>query len=375
MELSNEDFLRLNVLLANQVQAIRIDETNMIVYALCERGEAKVQLHPNCRDEHYLRQVRDWFSSQILGIPKGYPGFLKHWNRMGQLKDASLEQLLKLGEAEALVAVVNAPGLTPELARRAWWVRADSDNARSMLKRETIVQSEIGKVLANYLVEYLPFEEEAIHIIDSVRLVLQDHLINAATKQHLWQRKRTKDAYLVGFLWAHPDNLPDLLPERYDAPAIQARLRPFQHHPLAGQLVRITSRAGQTFLNTCEQVLRQPSNQEVVNAVFEILAKYFESIRPLTYGDDLNIMTLLTQATSDKTSVEQREILAVMPELQETITAMLVLSGLGYSVLRPVFSRTTATGSLMRKKLAPIIEPLLAQLAILQQGAKHDSLD
>ena len=48
MDLSPEDSLRLNVLLANQPQAIRINESSMIVYGLSDQGEAKVQLNPNC---------------------------------------------------------------------------------------------------------------------------------------------------------------------------------------------------------------------------------------------------------------------------------------------------------------------------------------
>ncbi|MGD8712367.1 MAG: sulfur reduction protein DsrS, partial [Thiohalophilus sp.] len=50
MELSNEDALRLNVLLNQNLQAIRIDESKMIVYGLSEKGEASVSLNPNCRD-------------------------------------------------------------------------------------------------------------------------------------------------------------------------------------------------------------------------------------------------------------------------------------------------------------------------------------
>ena len=39
MDLSSEDALRLNVLLANKPQAIRIDESAMVVYGLSEQGQ------------------------------------------------------------------------------------------------------------------------------------------------------------------------------------------------------------------------------------------------------------------------------------------------------------------------------------------------
>ena len=37
---------------------------------------------------------------------------------------------------------------------------------------------------------------------------------------------------------------------------------------------------------------------------------------------------------------------------------MRILSGVGYGVVRPVFRNTTAIGSLMRRKLEPVIGPL-----------------
>ena len=54
MPLSNEDSLRLNVLLAQKVSAIRIDEGKLIVYALTQKGEAKIQLNPSSRNEKYI---------------------------------------------------------------------------------------------------------------------------------------------------------------------------------------------------------------------------------------------------------------------------------------------------------------------------------
>jgi hypothetical protein len=376
MELSNEDTLRLNVLLANKVQAIRIDESKMIVYGLTSRGEAKIQLHPTCRDEQYLRQVRELISGHILGSPGGYPVYLKRWTRMGQTKDDSLEQLLMLGEPEAVVAVVHAPGLTTELARRAWWATPDSDNARSMLRNEIVAQSEFGKVLAEHLVEYLPFEEEAIDIIESIRLILQPGLIDEQTRQKIWLKGRTKNAYLVGFLWTQPEDLPNPLPARTDADQIQTDLAQLvaKENNIAKQLLKVTSGGGQTFIDTCERVLRKPSNQEVVNTLFDVIAGYFENIRPDNYDDDMNILTLIERASDfcetcqDTSSVERREVLAVLPEKQDMVRAMLILSGLRYSVLRPIFSRTDAIGSLMRKKLAPVTGQILEQFAILRNN-------
>ncbi len=46
--------------------------------------------------------------------------------------------------------------------------------------------------------------------------------------------------------------------------------------------------------------------------------------------------------------------------------AMLVLALLGEAVLNPVFSRTDAIGTVMRKKLKPLTEPIHEQINILK---------
>jgi hypothetical protein len=368
MELSNEDNLRLHVLLMNPIQALRIDESTMTVYALSHQGEAKVQLHPTCRDGLYLRRVRELISSHILGSPGGYPTYLQRWTRMGQMRDDHLEQLLMLGEPEAVVAVVHAQGLTLELARRAWWALPTAENARSMLTKPNIINSELGKQLATYLVEYLPFEEEPAILIETVRLILQSDLIDAETRQRLWIRGRSKSAYLVGFLKTLPDDLPNSDTETLST----TELTPLFtiNNPVAQQLIRLTSLSGQNFMATCERVLRKPANQDVVNSLFEAISDYFASIRPSHYDDTMDLEELITRATQlveSKECPEINAVLTVMPMLQHAVQAMLILSGLRYSIVRPVFSRTTAIGSLMRQKLLPITGPLLEQFSILRQ--------
>ena len=133
MALSDHDALCLNVLLVADVQAIRIDESNMTVYGLTDRGQASVELHPNCRSDQYLRHVREMLSEHVLDSPGGYPIYLRRWTRMGQIRDDTLARFLLLGEPEAVVAVVHAPGLTAELARRAWWAMPRAEHARRML--------------------------------------------------------------------------------------------------------------------------------------------------------------------------------------------------------------------------------------------------
>lgn len=377
MELSREDALRLNVLLAGEVHAIRIDESAMTVYGLCERGEAQIKLKPCGRNDHYLRLVRETISGHVLGSPGGYPVYLKRWTRMGQARDESLTQLLKLGEPEAVSAVVHARGLSEILARRAWWAEPSAENARSMLRRTAVVNSTLGPVLAEYLLDYLPFETEPSTTVETVRLVLQQPpLISPEIRHGIWNKAKHKTTYQVGFLLACPDDLPQPRGPRPGVQPSAARLEPLlaASNPFAQQLVRVWSASGQSFLYAAEQVLRKPADQDIVLLLFQAIASYFQSVR---MGDEpeADLETLMRQAArfcrddgdiGTKQQAALRQVLQCCPECRADLEGMLVLARLGYPAVRPVFSRTTAIGSLMRRKLESVTCHLFAYLRQLQ---------
>ncbi len=371
MELASQDNFRLNVLLANKPKAIRIDESKLIVYGLSDKGEAKVELNPTGRPEQYLRAVKELISGHILGSPGGYPVYLKRWTRMGQMRDESLEQLLMLGESEAVVAAVGSPGLTEELARRAWWAMEDADNARRMLQNLNIVASTMGPVLADYVLDYLPFETETDQQTDSVRLILQPGLLDCAKVEELWAKSGRKQAYLVGFLWALPDDLPQRLAPRGDAEALAARLDALRAagNPVAALLLRVISGAGQTYLKTVAMVLEKPPNQDVVSATFDCLREYFAALRPEA-DPNVSLPDLEAEAAAFGAGANApaavREVLAACPEAGADITAMRLLSGLGYGVIRPVLNDPTTLGSLMRRKLQPVLDPVQARIRQLR---------
>jgi len=370
-ELTNEDSFRLNVLLANKPQAIRIDESRMLVYGLTEQGEAKVPLNPTARPEPYIRAVKELISGHIMGSPGGYPLYLRRWSRMGQMRDESLEQLLMLGEPEAVVAAVCSPGLTDELARRAWWAMEDAENARRMLRNPTIVQGSMGKVLAHFLVEFLPFETETERVTESVRLVLQTGLLGEERVLELWKKSGRRQAHLVGFLQARPDGLPEQARARADLSLIREGLGGLidDGNECAILLERLLSIPGQAYLKTTASVLAKPPTQDVVQATFETVRGYFGCLRP--DGDpDLPIEDLMADARAfgDPAHAPEmvRACLDVMPDLGGDLIAARVLSGLGYGVLRPVLRDTTAIGSLMRSKLKPMMDQVLGQIEILR---------
>jgi hypothetical protein len=366
MDLSNEDSFRLNVLLANRPQAIRIDESKLIVYGLGPQGEATVRLNPNARPDQYLRLVKELISGHVLGSPGGYPIYLRRWTRMGQMRDESLEQLLLLGEPEAVVAAVCSPGLTDELARRAWWAMEDAENARRMLGNPAIVSGRMGRVLVDYLLDYLPFETESDKITESIRLILKTGLLDADRREDLWKKAARKQIYLVGFLQALPDDLPGrssprALPEPIAALAEEGNAG-------AGLLRRVYSSAGQSFIATVGTVMAKPPSQDVVTATFDLLRDYFRALRP--EGDpDLSIAELLAEAerfaTAESPDADVARLLQEIPGLAPEIAAMRVLSGVGYGLIRALALDPSVLGSLMRRKLAPVMDPLHERLRLL----------
>jgi hypothetical protein len=368
LELSSEDTLRLNVLV-NNVDAIRIDERALSVYGLSARGEAKVQLNPTGRPEQYLKAVREFLSTCALGSPGGYPVHLNRWTRMGQARDANLAKLLMLGEPEAITAVVCAPGLTEDLAQRAWWVDPSSENARRMLARESVAQAGLGKVLAEHLVEHLPFETEPRLIMDSVRLVLQPGLISDETRLRLWEKGASQHGYRIGFLEAQPDILPQPTTPRTDHAKLSNRLGMIAEkgNAPAALLLRTVGSAGQTFLAVCEQVLLHSSSQEAVVALLNALSHYFAAVR-LEDEPCQDISVILRDAAQ---VVSQHapacELLSVLPEMKRELAALYALARMDEAIVTPIFARSSASGSLMRRKIEPVVGPVLEQITVLRQ--------
>lgn len=370
MELSSEDVLRLSVLIKN-VEAVRIDENRMTVHGLSDKGEAKVVLNPTCKPERYLRLVREFLSGHALGSPGGYPVFLKRWTRMGEIKATYLKELLMLGEPEAITALARSDALTPELAHKAWWAAPTSDHARRMLERECVVRDPLGRELAGYLLEHLPFETEARTIIESVRLILQPGLIDEATRLRLWEKGANKAAYRIGFLIAAPERLPG---ERDARPELAT------HHPLLNELaergnalaaffIRLLDRSGQRFLDTTLDCLQRSTDQDSVILSFAALESYFAPAR-LGAHPERDMGRLIASVERDldtaKPGSELGDLLQAVPDgLRPQLRAMLILGRSGDELLVPVFSQTDAVGTVMRRRLEPVTGPLFRELAVL----------
>lgn len=369
MQLAPEDALRINVLLSNKPLAVRINESRNVLDGLLPDRQISIQLNPSGAPDQYLKAVRSVLSEYALGTPGGYPLYLQRWTRMGTMRDESLENLLLLGEPTAVFAVVCAQGLTDELARRAWWASEEAENARRMLQTQAVVQGETGKVLARYLIEFLPFESDSEKITESVRMALQPGLLSTDEVATLWKKSARKGANLVGFLQARSDDLPQDGQALSLSPEVVGVLERLHGdgNPLAQLLVWISGAAGQVFLETLLRVLSKPNSQDVVEAALNALADRLAAARPEGDPDlDWDTLVMESEASLDEFEPAAR-CLKECAALQARVLALRILAGARYGVLRPVFKKSDAIGSLMRRQLEPVLEPLMARIELLRR--------
>jgi len=277
LELSNEDSLRLNVLVMN-VEAVRIDERSMAVYGLSARGEARcnsirrtvrsycARCASSCLRTHSDRRAA---IRCTLTAGRAWPG-----------ARPNLAKLLMLGENRGhrgRACVRRAHG--GDCALRVW-VDPSSENARRMLARECVVQSDMAGI------GRLPHRTPAVR-----KRTARHHRYGATRAASRADRAGCTSApvgegaaqsvYRIGFLEAEPDSLPQPLPARADLETLRPALTKFaaSNNPLALLLLRTLDSPGQTFAATCEQVLHKLSSQEAVVAVLNALSRYFLSVR------------------------------------------------------------------------------------------------
>lgn len=355
-ELSPEDELRLNVLFTTELKAVRIDESNMTLWAKTPDGEASVPLKPNDRTDRYLKRVREQLCGHALGSPGGYPVHLTRWTRQGQtgLSAQHLKQLLLIAEEEAVVAVVHSPALTDELAHYAWWCMPTLENARLMLMRDVVSKGSMGRILAEFLVEHLAFlHEDDVGILDTVAVMIYSGVLTESERVAIWRRGNHRNAYYVPFLELCPDTLPQTKPARSDFEKQRALLADLPDNSYALMLSKALSEQGQTFLYATGVILDRPEVQEVVNHCLQALSQWCAPLRDLD------------TATQERA---RNALIAATPELAPECAALEGLASVDAESVRPIFIKTTAIGSLMRRKIEPIVKPLLAHIAVLRKA-------
>ncbi|MCX8004712.1 MAG: hypothetical protein N2688_07110 [Burkholderiaceae bacterium] len=332
-ELAAEDALRLNVLLAGEVLAVRIDEGARVLHALTPKGEARVALHPVGNPDRYFQRVRELLGGHAFGLRDGYPLHLRRWTRLGQASAQTLAALLKIGEPEALLAVAQAEGLSEELARRVWWAgqpAPPAELARALLAQPAVRAGALGAAIAAHLLENLPFETDADAAMHTVRALLASGRLDSAQRERLWQRAQQRAHYLIGFL----EHLPDALPAAPPRP-LPAGL---PDTPAARLLARCYAGSGQAYLRAAELALEKPPTHECVYRALDLLGGYF--------ADGPQAGTL--------------------PVPEQERRALAALARVSQADAEPVLMRTTAVGALMRRHLQPVLDPLIGHLRALR---------
>ena len=383
MNISPEDLLKLNVLMAQKPRAVRIDENRMQVFALTENSEAKIDLNPNTMPIPYLRRVREFLAGYIFDSPSGYPVHITGWTRMGQTKDVNLQQLLMVGEPEAVVAVVNSTGLTAETGQCAWWCMPESENARRMLENAAIVDSELGPVLAEHLFEHLAFETEPREMIESVRLMLQPGLLSKEKQEKLWLSSQRNTANLVGFLQSSSEVI---LHERREHSDYE-KMRSLFEEELSGDasnnqyaknIIWFLSKEGQGYLETVKKVLDGAKTQAVMVFILSTLQDKFSIYFPPETQQVIKDINDIDQRVNALLDTSGDDFLATNEVWQSMIKILkdskvnedLIYSILWFSQLNPapataILIKTTAEGTLMRRKLKPVTDLIFKQFKLL----------
>ena len=140
-------------------------------------------------------------------------------------------------------------------------------------------------------------------------------------------------------------------------------------------VVMCTANEGDRYLQAAIEhgalgILAKPPTQDVVNITFDVVRGYCSVIRP-EGNPDLSWEPLRAEAAAfAQASPDAGAVLAVAPELEAELLALRLLSGLGYGLLRPLLKGSSAMGSLMRRKLEPVLTPLVHELNLLRGRAQ-----
>jgi hypothetical protein len=178
--------------------------------------------------------------------------------------------------------------------------------------------------------------------------MLYSGVLTDAERLSIWKRGNSRNSYYVAFLELQPDNLPSPRAARADHASVPA----LADNPYSVLLNKALSGQGQTFLATAATILDRPENQEVVNHTLAALANWCAPLR---------------QADAATRDAARAALLAVAPEFDADCTALDTLSAVDADSVRSIFLKTTAIGSLMRRKIQPVVTPLIDAIAVLRR--------
>lgn len=242
-----------------------------------------------------------------------------------------------------------------------------------MLRRSCVVEDALGREIARFLMEHLPFEIETSQILEILSAVLQEGLLERRQIEQIWQRslERGKGIYRIAFLRGRPLALPDPLPQHPDFDVWCNQLVPLaeQGNAAAQLLLQVGSAAGQTFIAEARRLLEQVANEESVYALLNAIGAFFSPLGVVT-GEERDIGELMLRQeqlmdSGDLHSVA--ETVEVSPEQRDRVLAMMLLSQLREEVAFSAVLHSGSVGRSLRKRLNAEFDLIGSQLEVLQQ--------
>jgi hypothetical protein len=116
-------------------------------------------------------------------------------------------------------------------------------------------------------------------------------------------------------------------------------------------------------------LLRYPADKDVVLVLLDALDSYFSKLRTQHACSGETVVGVVKSVENfidgEPPTSAIKQLLQAVPELSHEISAMLALSCIDVDIATPIMSQTTASGTLMRKKLEPVSMPVLQLIAVL----------
>ena len=356
--LSPQDKLRLGVLATRNVRAVRIDESAASLSALTDEGEARIPLDPGPEPRRYFRALRDHLSELFLNLPGGYPAHIGRWTRMDSLH-RDPERLLLLGDPEAVVAVAFADRLDARVAADVWWCSQSVEIALALLRHPGAADWPVGQELAHFMLEHLPFEEDAAIVAGALGRILQPGLVSGDRAAELWRRGHRRHPWRAGFFLGHPALYPDTRGEHPEYRALGERLsgRGQGRNPVGRLLLEFLGEPGRNSLAALVGALDNPREQEVVTLVFRRVQDVFRWPGPAPERPrEPAAAWSLAEGLLEREEGHAGAIRPVLGDGQwECLRSLAFLCLAGEEMLVPVFGGNTFSGSVMLRHLGPVL--------------------
>ncbi len=126
------------------------------------------------------------------------------------------------------------------------------------------------------------------------------------------------------------------------------------------------SPAGQAFLQMTEQVLKKPNDQEAVAAILNAIGFYFNEFDNEAFKwREIQALMHYTEENYQYHK-EVHRLLELDQSIQPQLKALFNLSMINETLVDPIFGMTDAIGSVMRKKIEPVVMPIIENIRMLR---------